>query len=113
MALLLDAAQVPSRWPDRYATVLAEDPRSSVLTLTATGLVDLANGLRGEGTRSIALWREAFEGSSRPIILEPGAEGVVLRLRSKMAKEWTADGRHDDRATGYLTLPSDGIIQVK
>ncbi len=113
VALLLDAAQVRTRWPDRYATVLAEDPRSSVLTLTAAGLVDLANDKRGGGDRSIALWREAFQSQSRPIILEPGAKGVVLTLQSKMAKEWTADGRHDDAGTGYLTLPEAGIIQVK
>ena len=30
------------RWPAHYATVLADDPRSSVLTLTSAGMVDLA-----------------------------------------------------------------------
>lgn len=112
IALLLDAAQVPGRWPDRYATVLAEDPRSSVLTLTAAGLVDQANAVRGlPGARSIALWREAFQSASRAIILEPGAEGVVLKLGSKMSKEWTADGRHDDQKTGYLSL--EEVVQIK
>lgn len=123
IALLLDGAQVRTRWPARYATVLAEDPRSSVLTLTAAGLVDLGNRVRDRkgktplqlllGTlfghkprveRSVALWREAFQRDARPIILEPGSQGVVLKIGSKMAMEWTADGRHDDEATGYLSL---------
>ncbi|MGA9272699.1 MAG: hypothetical protein WBV67_04360 [Candidatus Cybelea sp.] len=111
VALLLDAAQVQGRWPDRYATVLAEDPRSSVLTLTAAGLVDLAIRVRGGGNRSIALWREAFQRKSQEIILNADAEAVVLKIGSKMSMEWTADGRHDDGQTGYLSLMD--ITQVR
>ena len=103
VALLLDGPQVRGRWPDRYATVFAEDPRSSVLTLTCAGLVDLSNSRwGGEKQRSIGLWRDADSSASTPIILEDGREAVVLRLESKMAREWTADGRHDDEETGYL-----------
>ena len=29
-------------WPARYATVLSDDPGSSVLTLTSVGMVDLS-----------------------------------------------------------------------
>lgn len=111
VALLLDAAQVQGRWPDRYATVLAEDPRSSVLTLTAAGLVDLAIRVRGSGTRSIALWREAFQRKSYEITLDPGAQAVVLRIQSKMSMEWTADGRHDNGQTGYLSLQD--VVQIR
>lgn len=35
IALLLDGPQIAERWPARYATVLADDPGSSVLTLLA------------------------------------------------------------------------------
>ena len=110
IALLLDGPQVRGRWPDRYATVLAEDPRSSVLTLTSAGMVDLSNRTwRGpeEPQRSIALWRDAHSGQSRPILLEEGREGVVLGLKSRMIKEWMADGRHDHGKTGYLALESE------
>lgn len=104
IALLLDGPQMAERWSARYATVLAEDPRSSVLTLTSAGLVDLARSQRRGGPRSIALWKDAISGKTREICLDDGAEGVVLTLSSEMHKEWTADGRHDDKSTGYLRL---------
>ncbi len=39
ICLLLDGPQLIGRWSGRYATVLADDPGSSVLTLTCLGLV--------------------------------------------------------------------------
>lgn len=41
IALLMDNEQVKVRWPARYATVLAEDPGCSVLTLTCRGMAAL------------------------------------------------------------------------
>jgi hypothetical protein len=38
LAGLLDGPQLPSRWGARYASVLADDPGSGVLTLTSFGL---------------------------------------------------------------------------
>ncbi len=77
IALLLDGPQIPQRWPAHYGTVLADDPRSSVLTLTSAGLVDLSRSQYGEGLRSVALWKDAISGSNRQIVLEPGSEGVL------------------------------------
>jgi hypothetical protein len=113
IALLMDGPQIPERWSARYATVLAEDPRCSVLTLTCAGMVDLARSQRPDsdrGPRSIALWRDALSGQARPILLETDAEGVVVSLSHEMRKEWSADGRHDDASTGYLLL--QGVHQV-
>ena len=36
---LLDGPQLSSRWSARYASVLADDPGSAVLTLTSYGMV--------------------------------------------------------------------------
>jgi hypothetical protein len=110
IALLLDGPQVPERWSARYATVLAEDPRSSVLTLTSAGLVDLAIAQGNPGPRSIGLWKDAISGA-RKIILDPGSEGVVLSLSRRSEMEWVADGRHDNGVTGYLELT--GVHQVR
>jgi hypothetical protein len=111
IALLMDGPQLTDRWSARYATVLAEDPRSSVLTLTSAGMVDLSNAqFGGMSPRSIALWRDATSSSPRQIHLQEGAEGVILRLGSQMVTEWTADGRDNVESTGYVTL--DGIVQV-
>ena len=107
IALLMDGPQIPDRWSARYATVLAEDPRSSVLTISSAGLVDLARSQYGGGPRSIGLWKDAISGGARQIVLEPGAEGIVLTMQSEMQTEWTADGRHDDGTTGYLRLGRD------
>src|SRR5262249_11552078 len=38
IAVLLDGPQLTSRWAARYASVLADDPGSSVLTLTSYGM---------------------------------------------------------------------------
>jgi hypothetical protein len=46
ISLLMDGPQLAERWSARYATVLADDPGSSVLTLTNVGMVDLCRGPR-------------------------------------------------------------------
>ena len=112
IALLMDGPQIAERWSARYATVLAEDPRCSVLTMTSAGLVDLANSQLGRGPRSIGLWKDALSGSARQIILNEGAEAVVLSLTREMYKEWTADGRHDDGSTGYLRLMGTHQVRI-
>jgi hypothetical protein len=109
IALLMDGPQIPERWSARYSTVLAEDPRSSVLTLTSAGLVDLAISQDFVGPRSVGLWKDP-QRFARKIILKPGAEGIILCLNREFAKEWTADGRDDGGSTAYLRLT--GIHQV-
>lgn len=110
IALLLDGPQISDRWPAHYATVLADDPRSSVLTLTSAGMVDLARSQYGGGPRSIGLWKDAIKRRNRQIVLEPGSEAIVLRLKGETRREWTADGRNDGKKTDYLTLA--GIYQI-
>jgi hypothetical protein len=59
IALLMDGPQLKSRWSGRYAGVLAEDPGSSVLTLTSLGMAlrsrPIVAGKRIEVSRAIAL----------------------------------------------------------
>jgi hypothetical protein len=111
IALVMDGPQLGSRWTSRYATVLAEDPGSSVLALTSIGMVDLSRASGNSASRVVALWKDGTGGSPREISLEAGAEGVVLCLTQKYAKEWTADGRHDEGLSGYLLL--NGVHQVR
>ncbi len=40
VTVLLDGPQLASRWTARYASVLADDPGSAVLTLTSFGMVE-------------------------------------------------------------------------
>jgi len=111
IALLLDGPQLKSRWPARYATVLAEDPGSSVLTLTSLGMA-LASVPEGkEPSRVIALWKDARLPGPREISLDPGAVGVVLSLRREYVEEFSADGRTDEGSTSHLRL--DRVHQIK
>ena len=63
VALLLDGPQLGFRWTARYASVLADDPGSAVLTLTSYGMV--ANAWRdGQPPSSVvALWKDNARGS--------------------------------------------------
>jgi hypothetical protein len=105
IALLMDGPQLNSRWPARYATVLADDPGSSVLTLTSLGMCELSRPPSIPGrSRAVALWKDAKTGEAVSIELPQDADGVVLSLSCVFRNEWTADGRDDGHSTGYPTL---------
>jgi hypothetical protein len=105
IALLMDGPQLPSRWPARYATVLADDPGSSVLTLTSIGMAELSRPPSvANSSRAIAMWKDAKTGEAISIELPPKKDGVVLSLSRELVKEYCADGRDDGETTGYPTL---------
>lgn len=107
IALLMDGPQIPGRWGSRYATVLAEDPGSSVLVLTSLGMSRLtreharSQGWRDEHT-TVALWRDPV-GGERKISLEGDEVGAVLHLRMVSREETSADGR---TKIGYASSPT-------
>lgn len=43
LALLLDGPQLAERWPGRYASVLADDPGTGVLTVTSYGMAKVSS----------------------------------------------------------------------
>lgn len=110
ITLVMDGPQLASRWTARYATVLAEDPGASVLSLTSAGMVRLSRVPGRDPSRVVALWKDGDGGMPREIELEEGAEGIVLCLTRKMTTEWSADGRSDEEAAGHLLL--NGVHQV-
>jgi hypothetical protein len=91
-AILLDGPQLSSRWAARYASVLADDPGSAVLTLTSFGMVQRSRPHQREASRVIALWKDAVRGF-REIPLEPGAHGVLLTVCMDRAARRSSDGR--------------------
>jgi len=93
IALLMDGPQIRTRWPSRYATVLAEDPTSSVLTLTSIGMTNLSRPPWVKcGSRSIGLWKDPNSGAVE-INLDNDAAAVVLCLAMNKSSFHTADGR--------------------
>jgi hypothetical protein len=104
IALLMDGPQLSSRWPARYGTVLADDPGSSVLTISALGMVKLSRPRGMAPSNIVALWKDAYSGGPTELALPSGHQALLLSLTRVWRKEFSADGRHDRGNTSYLTL---------
>jgi hypothetical protein len=92
MAVLLDGPQLGSRWAARYASVLADDPGSAVLTLTSFGMAERSRPHGRDASPVIALWKDPTRGL-REIPLEPGAQGVLLSTCLDRTQRRSADAR--------------------
>ena len=103
LALLLDGPQLATRWPGRYASVLADEPGSAVLTLTALGMVARSRPPGKKASRVVALWHDPSTGVHE-ISLGRGAHGVLLTANVDRESTWTADGRRHANNTPRLTL---------
>lgn len=103
ISLLMDGPQLVGRWASRHATTLADDPGSSVLTVTSLGMSRLSRPASGPSReRVIALWKE--EGaSSIEIELPPGHQAAVLSVSMKAGRDWAADGRSRGASVPSLT----------
>lgn len=110
VAILLDGPQLASRWSARYASVLADDPGSAVITLTPLGMVDRCRSGDARKSRAIALWSESG-GSPRAIELEAGANAVLLSVDVEEEQEHTADVRRDRIFTNSVTL--GGVYHIQ
>jgi hypothetical protein len=103
VSLLMDGPQLMSRWASRHAATLAEDPGSSVLTVTSLGMARLSRPSNGASRdRVVALWKE--EGASAvEIELPVDRRAVVLSVSMKGCKDWSADDRLRQSAIPSLT----------
>lgn len=105
VALLMDGPQLTSRWSSRYATVLADDPGCSVLSITSHGMAKLCRPPHVTPKPNVvALWKDAKNGMPIEIEIGPDDVGVVLCLTVQYLEEFTADGRSDRCTTGYAVL---------
>ncbi len=93
---LLDGPQLSSRWAARYASVLADDPGSTVLTLTSFGMARRSRPRGQSSSPVVALWKDPVRGI-REIPLESGAQGVLISASADRATRRSSDGR---RAVG-------------
>jgi len=110
IALLMDGVQIEKRWPGRYATVLADDPGSAVLTLTSVGLIRRASMPSERDRRVIGLWKEPL-GNAHELELPDGCHSLLLTISPSMEENVTADGRSDDGQTMKLSLT--GIVGLR
>src|SRR5262249_46515385 len=91
-APLLDGPQLTSRWSARYASVLADDPGSGVLTLSSYGMVQRCRSNGHDRSAIVGLWKDPVQGI-REIPLEAGAQGILLTACGSRTCSRTADGR--------------------
>jgi hypothetical protein len=105
LALLLDGPQLPQRWPSRYASVLADEPGSAVLTLSSLGMVTRSRPAGAAASRVVALWSDPSS-RLRQIELSRGSSGVLITASVEPKTVWTADGRRHDGNTPAVTLRS-------
>lgn len=110
LALLMDGPQLRERWSSRYATVLADDPGSSVLTFTSLGMATLCRPPGMDASRVVGLWKDSSRGETIELVLDPESEGLVVSLSAQYDSRWSADGRRRNPEAGYPALT--GIHQI-
>jgi hypothetical protein len=110
LVLLLDGPQLGSRWAARYASVLADDPGSAVLTLTSFGMTQRSRPPGRDASAVVALWRDPRRGT-REIPLEGGAQAVLLTTCGGRGGRRTIDGRRPvDNVTDWFEV---GVSQIR
>ena len=112
IALLMDGPQLEKRWPGRYATVLADDPGSSVLTLTSLGMLERSNRVHKSQSREIALWKDATN-RAQELKLEVGHHALALQLLPTAIEQATMDRRKDESSATFLKLSPRSVWQVQ
>lgn len=110
IALLMDGPQLEHRWCGRYATALAEDPGSSVLTVSSLGMV-LRSTMPGEAqSRSVALWRDP-SGVTHTLTLPDDCHALLLTLTGTTVEQKTLDMRSDGNSTTRFVLSAAHGVQ--
>ncbi|HEY0014917.1 MAG TPA: hypothetical protein VGC13_01315 [Longimicrobium sp.] len=110
VSLLADGPQITGRWSARYASVLADDPGTAVLTLSSLGMVTQSRDINAKGphklSRTVGLWRDAVNGW-HPIDLPKGSEALLLTISADWQQEFSADNRGDHQSAA--TFKFEGV----
>jgi len=107
---LLDGPQLASRWTARYASVLADDPGSAVVTLTSFGFVDRSRPAGRPASRVVSLWKDPVRGL-REIPLDADAHAVLIRIQVGRTTRHSADGRPPVANTANIS--AEGVRQIR
>jgi len=107
---LLDGPQLASRWTARYASVLADDPGSAVVTLTSFGFVQRSLPAGRPPSRVVSLWKDPVRGL-REIPLDVDAHAVLIRIQVGRTTRRSADGRPPVANTANVS--AEGVRQIR
>ena len=115
-ALLSDGPQIKERWSARYASVLADDPGTSVLSVTSKGMAERSrksDGMTDKGKElTIGLWKDLVK-SWDLLKLESDHDALMFTISSKFVEEHTLDGRDDSGAASVFKMDSIVAEQIK
>jgi hypothetical protein len=112
IALLLDGPQLEGRWPGRYVSVLADDPGSSVLSVTSLGFTQRSKPANGRAnSTTIAIWKDRFSGTKTIDLPEDGA-AVVITATAHWVEEVTLAGRSDQDSGAVLVWQGSHVIKA-
>jgi hypothetical protein len=101
---LLDGPQLSSRWTARYASVLADDPGSAVITLTSFGMANRSRPHGHDASPVVALTKCPGFGLHE-VSLEQGAQGILMTVCGDRGARRTTDGRLPiENATRYFDV---------
>src|SRR5262249_39779836 len=106
----LDGPQLASRWTARYASVLADDPGSAVVTLTSFGFVQRSRPPGRPLSRLVSLWKDPVRGL-REIPLDVDAHAVLINIKIGRTTRRSADGRCPVANTADVT--AEGVRQIR
>lgn len=125
IALLSDGPQLTNRWSARYASVLADDPGSSVLSLTSAGMVgrsqkiDLGNNENNinqntnHNKQTIGLWKDLITGwKELQIGYDEKAKGLLFTISAIFREEFTLDGRSDFTNASVFRLDTLNPVEI-
>lgn len=118
IALLFDGPQIQTRWPAYHATVLADDPGSSVLTLSCLGMTRLSRPRNmkdsdiHESSRVVGMWRDPRKGHVQ-IKIPTDKAAALLTITRFESLGATADGRSNDQLMGGPVFSSLFYIGLK
>src|SRR5262245_22061129 len=107
---LLDGPQLASRWTARYASVLADDPGSAVVTLTSFGFVQRSLPPGRSPSRVVSLWKDPVRGL-REIPLDADAHAVLIRIQVGRTTRHSADDRPPVANTANVS--AEGVRQIR
>jgi hypothetical protein len=107
---LLDGPQLASRWTARYASVLADDPGSAVVTLTSFGFVQRSLPAGRSPSRVVSLWKDPVRGL-REIPLDVDAHAVLIRIQVGQTTRHSADGRPP--VANVADVSAEGVCQIR
>ncbi|SDQ01211.1 hypothetical protein SAMN05428975_5648 [Mucilaginibacter sp. OK268] len=106
MALLSDGPQLTSRWPARYANVLADDPGTAVLSLTSLGMAQRSKAPKDVPSLPepvVGLWKDMFSGWKQ-LAMPKQFQALLFTVTAKFEEEFTLDARSDGRSAAVFQL---------